>query len=93
MLSLGTVVTEKSEEDGSDKISCSVGSSLHTLVFFVYLNSCCFFLKVVSTDFVWAFTTTLLADFNFEAGAGDLTLSVPLLLIGWYLGIGNLKFF
>lgn len=91
-------MTEMSEEDGSIRITFSEGSSLHTLAFFVYLDSCCFFLKVVddvhTTVLVCPFPATLEVDFNTEAGSGDLTLSVaPLLLTGWYLGIGNLRFF
>ena len=36
---------------------------------------------------------TLGTDFALAASGGDLTLSVvPLLLIGWYLGMGNFGF-
>lgn len=91
-------MTEMSEEDGSIRITLSEGSSLGTRASFVCLDSCCFLFIAVddphTTDLVCAVTATLEAVFTLAATSGDLTLSVvPLFLTGWYLGIGNLRFF
>lgn len=91
-------MTDMSEEAGSIRITCSEGSSLGTRNSFVRLDSCCFFFITVNvphpTDLVCAVTATLEATFTLAASGADLTFSVvPLLLIGWYLGMGNLRFF
>jgi len=87
-------VTEISEEAGSIRITCSEGSSLGTTISFVC--SCCFIFITVGpqeADMDCAEVATLGTDFALAASGGDLTLSVvPLLLIGWYLGMGNFGF-
>lgn len=89
-------MTEMSEELGSIRITCSEGSSLGTRVSVVCLDSS-FFIIAGDTPL----TTNLVCDvtafeavFILAAGGGDFTLSViALLLIGWYLGMGSLRFF
>lgn len=98
-LSGSRAVTDMSEEAGSIRITCSEGSSLGTRNSFVRLDSCCFFFMLLldaphPTDLFCAVTATLEATFTLSASGADLTFSVvPLLLIGWYLGMGNLRFF
>lgn len=90
-------MTEMSVEDGSIRITLSEGSSLGTRASTVCLVSCFFFIAVGdphTTDLDCAVIATLEAVFNLAATSGDLILSVvPLFLTGWYLGIGNLRFF